>query len=53
MHFINLVIDEREYNSLEAGSLTRDMRYLNYDDVEFSEEASLNLAQTLSNLLNV
>lgn len=35
--------------SVQAGSL----RYLNYYDVEFSEEASFNLAQTLSNLLKV
>ena len=47
MHFSNLVIDESEYNSVKGGSL----RYLNYYDVEFSEEASFNLAQTLSNLL--
>ena len=40
MYFSNLVIDESEYNSVKAGSL----RYLNYYDVEFSEEATFNLA---------
>ena len=37
--------------SVQAGSLR--YMYLNYYDAEFSEEASFNLAQTLSNLRKV